>query len=195
MKRKTIIILLVIAVGLFFLWTGFLWKVFSCGFAGSYPCAEAWSLNVPENELIEIIKEIKKEHPELQPPGDTALTEGRVKNWDSTELVQPVDWNSIPPQYSYWYYITFYYPDTKENVYTWTRPNDDPSFTTFAFVSISSHIDSLTPIKEIKSYSYEINRDFGYFANNREIRKFEDKILELIKRKIRERKETHNGNT
>lgn len=188
MKRKTIIILLIVAVGLFFLWTGFLWRVFSCGFAGSYPCAETWSLNVPEKELIEIIKEIKKEHPEFQPPGDTALTDGRRKNWDSTELVRPVDWSLMPPQYSYWYDITFYYLDTKENVYTWTRSNDDSSFTTFALVALATHIDSLTPINEMKMDRKEINRDYGYFANRKEIVKFESQIVDLIRQKIKQKK-------
>jgi hypothetical protein len=187
MKRKTIIILLLIVGGLFFIWTGFLWRVFGCGVAGSYPCVETWTLSVPENELIEIIKEIKREHPELQPPLDTALTSGRSKNWDSTELVQPVDWSLMPPQYSYWYDITFYYPETKQNVYTWTRPNEDTSFTTFALVATAMHIDSLTPIREIKMDRKEINRDYGYFANKREISKFENRIVDLIKQKIKEK--------
>ena len=51
-------------IGLFFIWTGYLWKVFSCGIAGSYPCVETWSLPINETNLIELIKEIKREHPE-----------------------------------------------------------------------------------------------------------------------------------
>ncbi|MDF2435865.1 MAG: hypothetical protein K0Q95_241 [Bacteroidota bacterium] len=188
MKRKTIIILLVVGFGLFFLWTGYLWKWFSCGIAGSYPCVETWTLNAPENEVIDIIKEIKREHPELQPPLDTGLTYGRSKNWDSTELVEPVDWSTMQPQYSYWYYITFYYADTKENVYTWTRPADDPSFTTLALDALATHIDSLTPINEMKMDRKQINRDYGYFANKGEITKFEHRILDLIRQKIDERK-------
>lgn len=187
MKRKTIIILLVVSVGLFFLWTGYLWRWFSCGIAGSYPCVETWSLNAPENELIEIIKEVKREHPELQPPGDTALTRGRIKNWDSTELVQPVNWDLMSPQYSYWYYITFHYSDTNEDVYTWIRETDNPSYTILALDGLSTHIDSLTPISEIKMDRKDINRDYGYFANRREISKFENKIVDLIKEKIKQR--------
>lgn len=37
MTRKTILLILTIALVLFFLWTGFLWKLFNSGFAGSYP--------------------------------------------------------------------------------------------------------------------------------------------------------------
>ncbi len=187
MKKKTIIIFLFVAVGLFFLWTGFLWKLFSCGVAGSYPCVETWAINVPEKELIEIIKEIKREHPELQPPFDTALTSGRTKNWDSTELVQPVDFSMIPPQYSYWYDITFYYSDSKEDVFTWTRPSIDTSITILALDAIATHIDSLTPISEIKMDNKQINRDYGYFENKRQISKFEKTIVDLIRQKIKQR--------
>jgi hypothetical protein len=171
LTKKTIIILSLIVIGLFFIWTGFLWKTFSCGFAGSYPCVETWSLNIKEKDLIELIKEIKKEHPELEPPNVSYATS--VRN-------------------SYWYNITFYYPDTKENVYTWTRPNNDSTFTTLAFVAIATHIDSLTPIKEINMDRKEINRDYNYFANKREIWKFENKILDLIETKIYDRQK--NGN-
>ncbi len=165
---------MLIVSGLFFIWTGYLWKVFSCGFAGSYPCVETWSLHINETNLIEIIKEIKKEHPELQPPGDKELTDGRN---------------------SYWYDITFYYPDTKKNVYTWTRPNDDTTYTTIAFVAIATHIDSLTPIKEIKMDRQEINRDFGYFANKKEISKFESRILDLIETKINTKRTTRKNDS
>ena len=167
MTKKTIIISSLFVIGLFFIWTGFLWKIFSCGVAGSYPCVETWCLKINEKYLIELIKEIKKEHPELEPPN---------VSYPSAE------------RNSYWYNITFYYPDTKEDVYTWTRPNEDTSYTTLAFVAISSHTDSLTPANKIKNYNYEINRDFSYFENKREIWKFENKILELIETKINDPK-------
>ncbi|HEY0029779.1 MAG TPA: hypothetical protein VGC65_03385 [Bacteroidia bacterium] len=183
--KRPIFILLLIALSLFFLWTGYLWKFFSSGFAGSYPAVETWSLPVSEEKLIEIIKQIKTEHPELQPPLDTEQTTGRTKNWDSTELVQPVDWSLMSPQYSYWYFITFYYSDTNENVYTWIRPNNDTTSTTIALIALATHIDSLTPIHEIKTDYKSINKDYGYFANRREISKFKDEILELIEEKIK----------
>lgn len=163
MKKKLFIIICILIVGLFFLWTGFLWKIFSCGFAGSYPCVETWNLRIKENKLIEIIKEVKKEHPELEPPNVSYPTFER---------------------HEYWYDFTFYYEDTKEDVYTWIRQSSDTSFTTLAFVAIATHIDSLTPISEINNNRKEINRDFGYFANKKEISKFKNKILILIRQKI-----------
>lgn len=164
LKKK--LILLFIVIGLYFFWTGYLWKKFSCGIAGSYPCVETWNLPISETNLIDIIKEIKIEHPELEPPNVSYPTSNR---------------------HSYWYNITFYYPETKKNVYTWTRPNEDTTCTTIAFEAIATHIDSLTPINEIKMDRQEINRDFDYFANKKEIKKFESRILDLIKIKINEK--------
>lgn len=108
LTKERILISSLTAIALFFAWTGFLWRVFSCGFAGSYTCAESWDLKVKEKDLVGIMKEIKREHPELQPP-DTSLTDG---------------------QESYWYHVLFYYADTKEIVDTWIRADLDSSVTT-----------------------------------------------------------------
>lgn len=162
MKSKLIIIGLILG-GLFFLWTGFLWKVFKSNIAGSYPHVETWNFKVKESDLIHIINEIKIEHPELEPPNVSYPTS--EKN-------------------GYWYEFTFYYDDTKQNVYTWTRANEDSLYTTFAFIAIASHIDALTPVNKMKMDRREINSDFGYFENRREIKKFENRIVKLIEQKI-----------
>ena len=167
MTKKTIAILLFSAVGIFFIWTSYLWKVFACGIAGSYPCVETWSLHIKEPELLELIKEIKQEHPELEPPNVSYPTSRR---------------------HSYWYLTTFHYPDTKENIQTWTRENEDAAYTTLALVSIATHIDSLTPKEEIRYDSKDINRDYSYFANKKEIKKFKTRILSLIESKIHEKR-------
>jgi hypothetical protein len=167
MTKKKIIILFAVIIVLFFSWTGFFWKIFSCGIAGSYPCAETWSLNVSEKELIKIIEDIKKEHPELDPPNISYPSSNKNE---------------------YWYDFSFYYQDTKENVYTWIRQNSDSSTTTIALVAIASHIDSQTPSINIKNDRREINRDFNYFANKKEISKFKKQILNLIIQKINNKK-------
>ena len=168
MTKKTIIILIIIALGSFFLWTSYLWKFFSCGIAGSYPCVETWSLNVSEKNLIEIIDSLKKEHPELEPPNVTFPTSGRN---------------------GYWYDFIFYYADTNEEVQAWVRQNDDFNTTTIAIVALFPHVDSLTPINEIHyGDRKEINRDYSYFENKKQISKFEDKIITLIRQKINDKK-------
>lgn len=122
------------------------------GFAGSYPFVETYKFDVPEAELLEIIKEIKTENPELKPRNDS------------------------PHKESYWTFVTFSYSDTDEYVNTWTRPSGKGS-TTFAFVG-------LTPKSDIYS-GKRINADYYYFANKRQIRKFENQIVNRIKEKIK----------
>jgi hypothetical protein len=72
-----------------------------------------------------------------------------------------------------------------EDVYTWTRSNADSVSTTFAFVAIATHVDSSTPEKDVKMDRREINNDFGYFENRKQINKFENKIVKLIEQKIK----------
>ena len=166
MKKRTFFIISISVVGIFIFWTGYLWKKFSCGIAGSFVCAETWQLKIPEKDLIEIIKEIKIEHPDLEPPNAAYPTSGR---------------------HEYWYDNLFHYKETNEDIHTWTRQSSDPAFTTIALISISTHIDSLTPISEIKSDRREINRDLSWYANKKEIWRFENRILDLINQKIKER--------
>jgi len=222
MKRKYIYIILIIAIGLFILWTGFLWKIFSCGIAGSYACVETWTLNAKESEVIAAIKELKKENPSLQPPDQTELTFKRDTgyNWNTCVMIEykkklktdsttPLPEHNYQNSYTdYWLYIDFYYPDTKEIVYTWTRPDFDSSMTTFAFVGISSYkikprpttdslliklgLDSSQAVDENNENNdfKEINRDYGYFANKRQIWKFENRIVDPIRQKIEKKKKS-----
>jgi hypothetical protein len=126
------------------------------GGAGSYPYVEYWELDYKETEVIEAIKDLKTEDKSIQPPNQTALTFGR----DS----------------SYWYYIDFYYSDTKEIVHTWTRPSRDSFGITLALISFSK-------LSNPEKFKY-INKDFWYVANKIQINKFEENILRRIKRKI-----------
>lgn len=137
------------------------------GFAGSYPFVESWVLDVSETELIQIITEMKEKHPNLQPPFDTTL---------------------IGERHSYWCFIKFYYPDSKEIVHTWVRPNYDTTKTTLAFYSLTG---SESPNKHRL-----INRDFWYLANKNEIRKFEKTIVDPLKTEIikkKQRKAAHKS--
>lgn len=147
----------------YFLWTKTLWKTFSCSFAGSYECSETWTINANEDSLIKIIEEIKVEHPELKEP-NTPYSTNKLER--------------------YWYHVTFYYSDTNQDVYTSLRSSENNSYTTLALIGMATHIDSLTPIKDMKMDRKEINRDFEYYENKREIAKFEDKIVKRIIEKI-----------
>ncbi len=164
------------------------------GLAGSYPFVERWDIKAPEAEVIEVIKELKKEDPSLQPPNQTELTSKRDTgyNWNTIEMIEykeklSKDTSTPLPEHNdgntyrdYWLYVDFYYADTKQVVHTWTRPDFDSTITTFAFVSISS-LDN-------PQDSRLINKDFWYVANKRQINKFKQRIVDRIKAKIERKK-------
>lgn len=122
------------------------------GIAGSYPFVESWTINAPEADVIKAIEKIKAEHPSLIPPKDTSFRD------------------------SYWYYVDFYYPDTKEIAHAWTRGDLDSMTTTIAFVSLSRRDD--------KHDSRLINRDFWYVANRIEINKFRKMVIAKIQEEL-----------
>jgi hypothetical protein len=78
--------------------------------------------------------------------------------------------------HDYWLYIDLYYPDTKEIVHTWTRPDIDTTLTTIEFVSLS-YIYHKTDFRLI-------NRDFSYIANKKQISKFKSKLVDKIQEQI-----------
>jgi hypothetical protein len=164
------------------------------GLAGSYPFVEHWDINAPEAEVIEAIKELKKEDPSLQPPNQIELTSKRDTgyDWNTIEMIEykeklsndsltPLPEHNYGNTYKdYWLYVDFYYADTKQVVHTWTRPDFDSTVTTFAFVSISS-LDNPQDSKLI-------NKDFWYITNKRQINKFKRLIFDKIKAKIDRKK-------
>ncbi|MEO7047843.1 MAG: hypothetical protein ABI091_21270 [Ferruginibacter sp.] len=122
------------------------------GFAGSYPFVESWNLYAKEDDVIKAIQELKNKNPNLRPAKDTSYRD------------------------SYWYYVDFYYADTKQTVHAWTRPGRNEFTTDLAFVSLSSSDTS----KEDRL----INKDFWYLANRREINKFKTLIVEKLEKKL-----------
>ena len=166
MTTKTTKYLLIILTAFLFFWgceEFFRRKI--GGFAGSYPFAEYWDLKASEREITDAIKELSKINPNFQPPKNIEFISTRDTSNDT----------------DYWLYINLYYPDTKEIVHTWTRPDFDTTVTTFAFVSLSK-VENPTDYRLI-------NRDFWYIANKKQISKFKrtfvDKIQEQIDKKKR----------
>ena len=152
MKKTFIYILIVILLG-YFSWVGFLWKFFNSGIAGSYPHAEAWTLNITEEKLIEAIIKVRSEHPEMV----------------DSENVNIIQDNGFK-------HIVFYYKDSNERVQTWVRSNEDANFTTIALISISKVDNAKNETSNFSIDRKEINKDFGYFENRTEINKFEKKF-------------------
>jgi hypothetical protein len=126
----------------------------SCNFSpGSYPNAELYELDTKESNLIEAIKDFKNEYPMYALPQDLFLVEGKESEND------------------YWYHIYFYYNDEETIISTWIRPNFEGKVN-FAFVS-------LYRVSNQEGWK-DINKDFGYFENKIEKKKFEERILNPI---------------
>lgn len=130
------------------------------GFGGSYPFVEYWDIKASEREITDAIKALNKTNSNFQPPSNVELISTRDTSDDR----------------DYWLYINLYYPDTKEIVHTWTRPDFDTTVTTFAFVSLST-------IGKTNNFRL-INRDFWYIANKRQINKFKSTFVDKIQEQI-----------
>jgi hypothetical protein len=126
------------------------------GFAGSYPFVESWNIAAKEEDVIKAIQELKNENPGLRPQNDTSF------------------------RIDYWFYIDFYYPDTKQIVHTWTRPGTDEFTTNLAFISLEN------------SGKHEeaelINRDFWFWSNRQEINKFKTQIVDKLEQIVYSKK-------
>ena len=130
MKRKHIILYSILAAPLFLIVFYYLaWTMAP----GSYAKAEVYEFNVPEETLIEIIKEFKKENPSFDMTKPVRIENGEEFYFE----------DGRKDSSDHWYYIYFYYPDKNQIVKTWTRPNTNwenteiEKSTSFAFVSVS----------------------------------------------------------
>ncbi|MFN8359214.1 MAG: hypothetical protein U0264_04805 [Candidatus Kapaibacterium sp.] len=160
------------------------------GIAGSYPFVEYWDIQASEGEVIEAIEQLHSVNPNFHPPLSVDFIDERDTNyvWTSNEMQEYLNKlktdsltvltakNSANSTYNHWLHINLYYPDTKEIVHTWTRPEVDETVTTFAFVSLST-------IENPDEHRL-INRDFWYVANNREISKFKTTFVDKIQEQI-----------
>jgi hypothetical protein len=166
------------------------------GFGGSYPFVESWEINAPEIEVLKAITEIQKEKKRLKSSSFITFLGARDTgyDWNSYPMMNYLEEKKIDsltplPEHNnqnsftdYWQFVNFYYSDTKEVVYAWTRPDVmDSTITTLALVGFSKINDST-------DYRL-INRDFWYLSNKKQINKFKKTILQPIIEQIEERKQ------
>jgi hypothetical protein len=126
------------------------------GIAGSYPFVESWNIAAKEEDVIKAIQELKDENPNLRPQNDTSFRN------------------------SYWFYIDFYYTDTKQIVHTWTRPGLNEFTTDLAFISLSN--------SDKNEEDKLINKDFWYWSNRQEINKFRTQIVQKLEQIVYSKK-------
>jgi hypothetical protein len=156
MTKKTLIIILLVLGGLFFLYK--LADMFS---PGSYGRAESYELDYPEEKVIEAINKLKESDKDLVVPKVTIQNSGQ---WDLNDGKEK--------ETDYWYKFYFYDKEKNQIFFTWTRPSG-PYTTTFAFVSINNELDI--------GHWEDINDDFGFFENRKIIKSFEETILKRVK--------------
>jgi len=76
----------------------------------------------------------------------------------------------------HWFHVYFYFPEENQIIYAWTRPSEKEK-TSFAFVGINNGL--------ILGNWKEINKDFSGSENEKEKKKFEERILDKIKEKLK----------
>ncbi|MEP6711626.1 MAG: hypothetical protein ABJA37_04375 [Ferruginibacter sp.] len=143
----------------------FLLKMTACNFGpGSYSYAETYELNYSEEKTKKAINDFKQENPDFLVPKTT------IKNQGSYDLVdEPIK------EPSYWYCFYFYYKNENKIILTLTRSvSKDKSL--IAFVSINEGLDL--------GHWKDINKNFSSSQDDKEKRKFEERILNKIKEKL-----------
>jgi hypothetical protein len=128
-------------------------KLFS---PGSYAEAEKFELPMNEADLINIITNFKNENPEFKIPDQIKLADGKNNPQD------------------HWYHVYFYYPQENQVVYAWVRSSGKQS-STIAFVGVNNGL-------ELGHWKY-INKDLSSSENEAQIEKFQNRILNKLKRR------------
>lgn len=125
-------------------------------FAGSYPFAETWEIAAPLDSVKNAIIKLKNSDPMLFPAQD-------VLQFDIDHT-------------GYYSKVNFYYEDSQQVVKTLLRERKSGE-TTLTLVDFEKSENG-----EIK----QMNRDFNYFDNRKEIKKFERSIYDKIMEKLEE---------
>lgn len=127
---------------------------FGINFApGSYSQTKKYRFNIPEKELIMCIEKLKSIDTSLKVPEDYGMVEGRKSKDD------------------YWYHFYLFYSDSQEVLNCWVRANSIKS-TDLAFVSIRDKFGKWK----------SIDRDFDRLKAQEQQKKFENRILDKLKR-------------
>lgn len=156
MTRKWLLILLIGLLGLFFFY-----KLAGSFAPGSYPYAEHYELDYPEEKVIAAINRLKMTDQSLIVPKVTIQGNGQ---WDLNDGKEK--------ETEHWYSFYFYNREKNQIWFTWTR-SSGRNKTTFAFVAVNDGLD-------LGNWK-DINKDFGFFENRKIKKSFEEIILKRVK--------------
>ena len=127
------------------------------GFAGSYTFVEFWNISTGGEKLIEIVKAIKYENPDLKVPN----------NESNIEYIEDSDR----------YFVEFYDPKRNEIIFTYVRGS---TLGLIGYAQFQEDKDEHNYVLERKL----INKDFWKIENEERIREFELMVVKRIEDKI-----------
>lgn len=132
-------------------------KDFNFG-AGSFPYAETYTINSPEEKVIDRINTLKEDNADCVVP---------KFQWEGKEI------ELFDERKSHWYYFYFYLKDKNQIIMFWTKEAVDPNLTTVALIGVRDGVG-------LGNWR-TINKDLTE-EEDIEIKKiFEDRILSKIK--------------
>ncbi len=125
-------------------------------FAGSHPFGEGWTIQLPIDDVKSKLTKLHQANPKLFR--------------DTAKLTFTNSHSNIKPDKER---IDFYYADRNEDVKVIFRQSVDcKKCTKVSLISFTNRKDGTMRL---------MNRDFNWFANQREIKTFEERILKYIK--------------
>lgn len=131
----------------------------SCNLApGSYPNAQLYEFKSSEDSLIVFVERFKAKNPDYCLPPNERFIDGRRNKGEQ------------------WYHIWFYYPQEGQVLKCWVRSSLNGN-AELGFIGIGNGL-SLDNYKEI-------NKDFSRKENNLQKEKFEQRILNEIKKQLK----------
>ncbi|MBS7256138.1 hypothetical protein [Flavobacterium branchiicola] len=154
--RKGLYIIGIVVMLIFAVWIG---RGFS---PGSYPYAEKYELEYSEGSVKQAVVNFKKHNQKFLVPKVSIHNEG---SWELLDEAKG----------DYWYGFYFYYKNENQIVFIVIR-SLEKNITELSFVSINDGLN----IGNWKN----VNDDFDYFTNKKEMEKFENSILKGIKKEL-----------
>ncbi len=157
MKKKIILIIVIIAIAVLVILG--IYRMAEMIAPGKDPYAERYELNVGDTSLILAILQFKEDNMQYKVPEQTELKDGPSED-------KFLRFHSN---------IYFYFSDKDEILYTWVRRITKKK-TTLAFVSVN---------KGLRLGNWKtINKDFDSDENDEQIKMFEERILNPVKKKL-----------
>ncbi len=153
-----------ISIGVFIVLVYFIFHFLVQFMHPSYSGIEYYKFNINKLELVAEIEKFKEIHPELNPPKD-----------------MPIFGNSEYDPHNYMFPMFFYYRDKQRVLYTVVVEAPKKNQSALGFYRI------IDPNDRSRKNDEEINISLGYFKNKKQLKLFEERIINPLHKQIREK--------